>query len=113
MADHIEKVREIIAGNRYMTLSTYGNGIPWAAPVAYAIDERYCFYWYSATDAIHSQHIRHIPTVADSIPPAFQRFYQFLPEKMYKVDPAMLKIDKRLEVELEQLRKKPIYTRKG
>jgi uncharacterized protein YhbP (UPF0306 family) len=54
----IEKARYILRNNRYMTLATYSMGVlPWASPVAYALDSSWTFYWYSAQNATHSKNI--------------------------------------------------------
>lgn len=64
---NVEKARQIIASNRYMTLATCRNNLVWIAPVAYAVDESYNFYWYSTIDATHSQQIAYNPDVAIAI----------------------------------------------
>jgi uncharacterized protein YhbP (UPF0306 family) len=40
-----------------MSLATSAQGETWIAPVAYAYDEQFNFYWYSEKTARHSQHI--------------------------------------------------------
>lgn len=62
-----EKARKIISANRYMTLATSSGGSPWAAPVAYVTDSEFNFYWYSESQARHSQHIDQSPKVAVAI----------------------------------------------
>lgn len=62
-----DKARKIISANRYMTLATSSDGSPWAAPVAYVIDSEFNFYWYSESQARHSQHIAQSATVAVAI----------------------------------------------
>ena len=57
MEDPVEKARKIIRENRYMTLASGEGETVWIAPLAYAVDADYNFYWYSAIGAIHSQHI--------------------------------------------------------
>jgi uncharacterized protein YhbP (UPF0306 family) len=52
-----QKARDIIRSNRYMTLATSAHGETWVAPVAYACDEVFNFYWYSEKGAKHSLHI--------------------------------------------------------
>lgn len=59
---------EIIKSNIYLTLATTdGSGIPWAAPLFYAIDDNYDFYFISQLDSLHSKHILKNPTVAFAI----------------------------------------------
>ncbi len=67
MTDFVEKARDIVRVNRYMTLATCDGESVWIAPIAYVVDADYNFYWYSATDARHSQHIQRNPHVAVSI----------------------------------------------
>lgn len=59
-AAHVLRVRaeRIITANRYMTLSTCDESGPWAAPVAYVVDDERVFYWASRRDARHSRSIR-------------------------------------------------------
>jgi uncharacterized protein YhbP (UPF0306 family) len=59
-----EKARTIIRANRYMTLATSAQGETWAAPVAYAYDQQFNFFWYSEKTARHSQHIESNQSVA-------------------------------------------------
>ena len=47
---------------------------------------------------------RWMRALTDFIPPAIQRFYCFEPQRIWKVDPRSLKIDKRLEVPLSEIR---------
>lgn len=66
MADQ-EFVREVITGNRYLSLATTEGEEPWVAPVEYLYDEQLNFYFFSTGDARHSQHIQQNPTVAFAI----------------------------------------------
>ena len=50
-----------------MSLATGFGGKVWIAPLAYVVDEEYNFYFTSATDSIHCQHIKNNPNVAFSI----------------------------------------------
>lgn len=64
-----EQLCEIAAGvlrtNRYLTLATCAaSGVPWAAPLMYAVDQEEDFYWTSATDAVHSRQLIENPQVA-------------------------------------------------
>src|SRR6186997_1143396 len=67
---------ELIAGNRYMVLSTAdASGRPWASPVWYAPDGDEGFLWISRPDARHSVNIAERPQIAlvifdSSKPPA-------------------------------------------
>jgi len=67
---------ELIAGNRYMVLSTADrSGRPWGSPVWFAPDRKEGFLWISRPDARHSLNIAERPQVAivifdSSKPPA-------------------------------------------
>jgi len=64
----VERARQTIADNRYLSMATCTNaGEVWIAPLAYAVDEEYSFYFYSATDSTHIEHIKRNPNVAFSI----------------------------------------------
>jgi uncharacterized protein YhbP (UPF0306 family) len=67
MNSNNEKARTIIRANRYLTLATSAGGETWAAPVAYAHDEQFNFFWYSEKTARHSQHIEANQSVAIAI----------------------------------------------
>jgi len=67
MSTNNEKARSIIRANRYMSLATSAQGESWIAPVAYAYDEQFNFYWYSEKTARHSQHIEYNRSVAVAI----------------------------------------------
>lgn len=67
MTDFVEKARDIVRVNRYMTLATSDGESVWIAPIGYVVDADYNFYWFSATDARHSQHIQRNPNVAVAI----------------------------------------------
>jgi uncharacterized protein YhbP (UPF0306 family) len=56
--DIVEKARRIIQSNRYMTLATFDGATPWAAPVAYVIDDQFSFYWGSLPDTRHSRDVK-------------------------------------------------------
>jgi uncharacterized protein YhbP (UPF0306 family) len=63
-----EKARRIISQNNYMTLATSDkNGTPWSAPLYYAFDDKYNFFFISANDALHINHININAHVAISI----------------------------------------------
>lgn len=59
--------REIIRSNCYLTLSTTDGESPWAAPLFYAVDNNYTFYFISQLNSLHSQHISKNPAVAFAI----------------------------------------------
>jgi len=64
---NVEKARQIISDNKFLTLATcFGNKV-WAAALAYVIDEDYNFYFYSALDSMHIEHIKYHPEVALTI----------------------------------------------
>ena len=67
MNSNNEKARTIIRANRYMSLATSIQGETWIAPLAYAYDEQFNFYWYSEKTARHSQHIELNQSVAVAI----------------------------------------------
>jgi uncharacterized protein YhbP (UPF0306 family) len=53
-----QKAKKIIVSNKYLTLATAdAQGIPWAAPLFYAYDDEYNFYFLSAKDSLHAEHI--------------------------------------------------------
>jgi len=57
-ADPAERVRQIIAAGRYMTLATAdADGRPWATPVWYAPVGTHAFLWLSDPDVRHSRNI--------------------------------------------------------
>lgn len=61
-----EIARKIVKENIYLTLAT-SDGTPWAAPLFYAVDDKYNFYYISQMDSLHTQHILKNPTVAFAI----------------------------------------------
>lgn len=67
MEDIVAAARNIIAANRYLALATCTGEDPWVAPLAYAVDKDYTFYYYSASNSRHSQHIKHNRQVAFTI----------------------------------------------
>jgi len=63
-----EKARRIIADNIYLTLATCDlRNKPWAAPLYYAYDSDYNFYFVSAKDSLHATHIAENPAVGIAI----------------------------------------------
>lgn len=67
MENTVEKCRNIIGQNRYLSLATALDGTPWVAALAYAVDHDYNFYYYSAKDSLHSKHISGNPRIAMTI----------------------------------------------
>ena len=65
MNDRVQKARQIISENIYMTIaSSSKDGKPWISPVFYAYDENYNLFWVSNKDSLHSNLIRKNPQVA-------------------------------------------------
>jgi len=65
MLTDIEKTKQIIADNIYMTLATASSdGKPWISPVFFAYDEHYNLFWVSSKDSLHSKLIRKNPHAA-------------------------------------------------
>jgi uncharacterized protein YhbP (UPF0306 family) len=67
MQQHVERARNSIGSNMFMTLATTDGASVWIAQVGYVVDTDYNFYWYSATDARHSEHIQQNPHIAVGI----------------------------------------------
>jgi hypothetical protein len=68
--------RELIDGNRYMTLGTAdADGNPSVAPVFYATADYASFYWMSPADSVHSRNLAVRPqlgiVIFDSTVPAY------------------------------------------
>ena len=58
IVDMNNEIDDILSQNHYATISTVDeNNKPWAAPVWYAHDDQYCFYWWSSKDSQHSRNI--------------------------------------------------------
>jgi len=52
----LERAKQIITENRYMTIATASfHGEPWSTPVFMLVDDEYNFYWTSYTDTLHSK----------------------------------------------------------
>ncbi len=65
MNKYIEKAKQIIAENIYMTIATASTeGKPWVSPVFFAYDDSYNLYWVSNKDARHSKLINNNPKVS-------------------------------------------------
>lgn len=63
-----EMAKDIIKNNKFLSLATRNNnGDVWATPLSYSVDTDYNFYFTTAIDSIHIDHIRENPYVAFSI----------------------------------------------
>jgi uncharacterized protein YhbP (UPF0306 family) len=63
-----EMAKDIIKNNRFLSLATRNiKGDVWATPLSYSVDKDYNFYFTTAIDSIHIDHIRENPYVAFSI----------------------------------------------
>lgn len=64
-SDYLGMAKDIIKDNMYMVVATSDkDGKPWAAPVFYAYDEVYNFYFLSAVDSRHAENIIENPHVS-------------------------------------------------
>ncbi|MEK7164117.1 MAG: pyridoxamine 5'-phosphate oxidase family protein [Patescibacteria group bacterium] len=59
--------KEIIKNNVYLSLATATKSSPWVAPLYYAVDEKFTFYFISQLDSLHTKHILKNPQVAFAI----------------------------------------------
>ena len=60
--------RELLGGNRYLTLGTVGrDGRPWTSPVYFAWSDAWEFYWMSTVDALHSRNLAERSAVSISV----------------------------------------------
>ncbi len=65
MNDHIQKAKQIISQNIYMSIATSSlEGKPWISPVFFAYDQQYNLYWVSEKTSRHSTLIKENPQVA-------------------------------------------------
>lgn len=63
-----DKAKSIICKNNYLTLATCDlKGKPWAATLYYAYDKNFNFYFISASDSLHVNHIKENENVALAI----------------------------------------------
>jgi nitroimidazol reductase NimA-like FMN-containing flavoprotein (pyridoxamine 5'-phosphate oxidase superfamily) len=91
-ADPEAVAREIIDGNRDMTLATADEtGLPWASPVWYAHSDYREFFWVSSPEARHSRNLATRPELAivifDShVPGAAQAVYMAADAKQLEGD---------------------------
>lgn len=63
----VQIARDIIKNNCYLTLGTADENMPWTAPLYYAVDDRYTFYYISQMDSLHTKHILKNSKVAFAI----------------------------------------------
>lgn len=61
------KAIQIIKENFYLTLATSTNNETWVAPLWYAVDDKYNFFFISENSSKHALHIKANPDVAFSI----------------------------------------------
>jgi len=66
-ADLKSLAKKIIENNFYLTLATSANNETWVAPLWYAVDDKYTFYFISEKASKHAVHIKTNPNVAFSI----------------------------------------------
>ncbi len=59
--------KETIKNNIYLTLATCGGGNSWIAPLFYAVDDKYNFYFISQLDSLHTVHVLKNSRVAFAI----------------------------------------------
>jgi len=59
--------RQIIESNKYLVLATSLGDVPWVAPLFFAHDAEYNFYFVSGKSTRHSDHIAKNPNVAVTI----------------------------------------------
>ena len=63
--DVIQLARKILKENKFLSLATTDkNGDVWATPLSYALDEEYNFYFTTAVDSTHVEHIKKNPYIA-------------------------------------------------
>lgn len=63
-----EKAKQIIYSNNYLSLATSDKqGKPWIAPLYYAYDKDFNFYFISASESLHMKHIQENENVAATI----------------------------------------------
>lgn len=57
----------IIENNIYLTLASAENDKPWVAPLFYAVDATYTFYYISQLDSVHTRQILNNPSISFAI----------------------------------------------
>ncbi len=65
--DHLDRVRELLAGHSTVTLATVHDGSPWAAAVFYASDEDLTLYFVTDLKTRHGRALHHHAQVAGAI----------------------------------------------
>src|SRR3989304_5459645 len=65
--DSVEFAKNIIKNNTFLSIATSFNNDTWIAPVFFAVDDEYNFYFVSSMDSTHVQHILQNKQVALSI----------------------------------------------
>src|SRR3990167_5669145 len=66
--NNVKLAKDILEINIYCTLATSSHfGRPWAAPLYYALDDKYNFYFISKPHTLHSRHIKINPHIALAI----------------------------------------------
>ena len=64
----VQMAKDIIVGNRFLSLATCNRkGEVWATPLSYSTDKDFNFYFTTAIDSIHIDHIKENPYVTFSI----------------------------------------------
>ncbi|WP_420239657.1 pyridoxamine 5'-phosphate oxidase family protein [Telmatobacter bradus] len=63
-----KKVLEFLKSESTMVLATRGeDGLPYAAPLFYVVDESFRFYWLSSRDSVHSLHLQSSPQASAAV----------------------------------------------
>lgn len=65
--DYEKTAKDILKNSHYLSIATSNGKTPWIAPLFYAVDSEYNFYFISRTDSLHGQHILKNPNVAMAI----------------------------------------------
>ena len=65
--DSVEFAKNVIKNNNFLSIATSFNNQTWIAPVFFAVDDKYNFYFVSSIDSTHVQHILQNKQVALSI----------------------------------------------
>ncbi|GIJ31544.1 pyridoxamine 5'-phosphate oxidase family protein [Micromonospora sediminimaris] len=63
----VQRAVKLLRSNRYFTLATCADGVPWAAPINYVLGPGPVLHFYSTPTARHSRHIAAMPTVAGAV----------------------------------------------
>lgn len=65
--DHLDRIRELLAGHNTVSLATDHDGSPWAAAVFYASDEALNLYFVTDLKTRHGRDLHHHARVAGAI----------------------------------------------